>query len=210
MSRQIQGCFDRLEARIVEIGDFADRIEELEYSGGVAVTRKIKDGLLGYVLMRYFIAWEDFLEEIFPRFLCGYRGTSNRQVSLPLGRHPTVAAAEAALLGTRNYLTWNHGATVARSVANFGAGNIVQTTLNLHQTDIENINKVRNATAHRSAFAWRNFTDVVTTELGVMPSGMTPGKFLRMVNTAPTAGGLTYVRYYGVSLVIIANTIAAN
>lgn len=210
MSRQLQGCLDRFDDRITQVGDFADKIELLELSDGTPVTRKTRDDLLGYALMQYFMAWEDFLEEVFPRFMCGYRGTSNRQVPLALPREATLNAAGATLLGTRSYLTWNQSATVTRSIRCFGTGNIVETTLTRYATDIENINKVRNAVAHRSTFAWTNFTNVVTTELGVMPRGMTPGKFLRTVNPHPHGGEMTYVRYYGAFLVTVAGVIAAN
>lgn len=210
MSRQLQGCLDRLDNRITQIGDFADKIDLLNFSDGGSVTRKTRDDLLGYVLMQYFIAWEDFLEEVFPRLMCGYRGTSNRQVSLISQREKTINAAEITLLGAKKYLTWNQKATVSRSILYFGAGNIVETTLNTYATDIENINTVRNAVAHRSSFAWSNFTNVVTNELGVMPKGMTPGKFLRTVHPNPRAGGMTYVRYYGASLITIAGVIVAN
>lgn len=208
MSRQIRFCQTKFRDRIISIADFADGIEMLKNSQThVSINRKYKDHLLGFCLMQYFVAWEDFLEDCFARYLCGYKGLSGRAISLVSTRESSLASAQAKILGGRNYVNWSVDNTINRSKAFFSPVNVINSTLSLQRNDIESINKVRNAVAHRSSYARAEFELIVFNELGYLPVGITPGKFLRMRHST---ANITYVRYYGISLIAMANTIANN
>src|SRR5579871_6074183 len=66
------------------------------------------EALYELAYLRVFAAWEAHLEAVFCRSLCGYASSAGQE-RLVGGRayYPSLAAAEAAMLGGRRYLLWH-------------------------------------------------------------------------------------------------------
>lgn len=95
---------------------------------GSAVLRELHHKRLLYVYeaayLRVFVAWEDFLESSFLRYLCGYAHAGGQVPTRPPHTYSaTLAAGRTALFGTRSFLLW-HGVdkVVSRSQRFFTNG----------------------------------------------------------------------------------------
>src|SRR6266853_1029934 len=63
--------------------------------------------------LRLFSEWELFLERTFFRYLCGYVSTRGCPVSVTGGYYGTLALAEQAVLGGRDFVLWHNPNAVA-------------------------------------------------------------------------------------------------
>src|SRR5690349_15335898 len=66
------------------------------------------EALYELAYLRVFAAWETYLEAIFYRSLCGYASAAGRETLIRGAYYRSVAAAEAAILGTRGYILWHN------------------------------------------------------------------------------------------------------
>jgi hypothetical protein len=75
-------------------------------------TAKRLEFLYEFVYLRMFATWEAILEAIFLRSLCGYAARSGQETLVIGGYHPTIAAAETAVLAGNSYLLWHSSTRV--------------------------------------------------------------------------------------------------
>jgi hypothetical protein len=79
----------------------------------------------------------------------------------------------------RDYATWTDAGNVgSRAKRFFGHGRPFAEVLSRNQYLLQEVNKVRNAIAHRSGSARQKFEDVVRQKLGTVPPNVTVGSFL--------------------------------
>jgi hypothetical protein len=135
------------------------------------------------VYLRIFVAWEDFLEASFMRFLCGYKTTTYTPTFNPsTSAHTparTLAAANLLILGGQQYKLWHNPKHVtARSIGFFTAGRH-ETILSSSTSRIEYFASIRHRIAHGQDDAKNKF-DVATMALaGRRYPGSKPCLFLR-------------------------------
>jgi hypothetical protein len=81
------------------------RAGELARTSGGPVVRKEwsinrLEALYELAYLRTFAAWEVYLEGVFYRSLCGYASAAGQETLVTGSYYPSVAAAQAAVLGT--------------------------------------------------------------------------------------------------------------
>lgn len=144
--------------------------------------------------LRIFIAWENFLEESFIRYLVGAKsrsGYSPKRFVNP----PNMKIAINLISAEREYIRWNSSSEViARSEIYFRNGEPYKSILQGVITDLDDMNTIRNRIAHRSTISKKKFNDFVRRKFGYGVSGMTPGRLL--LTTMPSASQTTFLDYY--------------
>jgi hypothetical protein len=153
----------------------------------------------GLALLRLYLAWENFLERVFVRYMCGAQSNTGYSPGLALTLEPNISAALYKLLNplpnkTYNYLNWNISSIVNRANYHFVRGEPFSIAINAYSQPLQDIEVIRNAFAHRSNFAIQQFRNVVRRELGYVPRGSWPGSFL--LKTHPVHAPVTYLDYY--------------
>lgn len=119
MSQQIRICYDKLDSEITKFKQSALLVNDLGYlSTSSQISKSDKEYILSYYLMQYFIQWENFLEDIFCKYMCGYSSTSGNQL-LPVGaRYRRLSDAHNALLGRNPFLNWSIKNSIDRAEKN--------------------------------------------------------------------------------------------
>lgn len=129
--------------------------------------------------LRIFIAWENFLEESFIRYLVGAKspsGYSPKRFVNP----PNMEIAKKIILGERReYIRWNSsGEVIARSEIYFKGGEPYGDVLRGAATDLNDMNVIRNRITHMSTISKAKFNNFVRRRFGHGKRGMTPGRLL--------------------------------
>jgi hypothetical protein len=133
--------------------------------------------------LRVFLIWEDFLEQSFFRFLCGYSCSTGAPI-LRQKALPSLAVAANTVLGTRDYVPWaNPNAVIGRSQKFITRGNH-ELVLNSNLARLEAFNAVRNRIAHRSEYARREFDNATNLLAARRFPGSSAGRFLRHIAVA--------------------------
>lgn len=185
MSRSMPPLAAQLTAELAVAGDIAAMATRLRASAAIgAEVRKeltIHRTNLVYELayLKVFNQWEVFLEEVFLRYLCGYRfhGSSETPLAAVCA---TIADARARVYRTNQYLLWHSPAKVlARANAHFAEGNRVASVVGSALADIERYGHIRHRVAHDQADARQKF-DTASMHLAARRfPGSRPGAFLR-------------------------------
>ncbi len=157
--------------------------------------------LAGLALLRTHLAWEEFVEDVFLRYMCGARSAAGYAPVLLAAREPRISDAMKRLLGPKwHYLDWNPQNILTWAQQYFDHGEPFATALGTISQTLDEIIVIRNRIAHRSDFSAQRFRAVVLKWFGYMPRGMTAGRFLLAVNPSPAAGGQTFIEHYANSL----------
>jgi len=137
--------------------------------------------------LRIFIAWENFLEESFIRYLVGAKSPSGyipkRTVS-----PSNMEIAKKILSGERKeYIRWNSASeVVARAEIYFKDGEPYANAIRGATIDLDDMNIIRNRITHMSSTSKTKFNNFVRRRFGHGKSGMTPGRFLLTQQVAQT------------------------
>lgn len=163
----------------------------------------------GLALLDIHLAWEEFLENVFLRYMCGAHASSGYAPSLLFSPERRIAAAFARLLPSgQNFLDWNAHQVLNRARIYFDqGGEPFFTAISAARQTISDISIVRNRFAHRSDYAAQNFRRLVLREFGHIPRGINPGRFLLTTHASPAAGGQRYLEFYANVLLGAGNTI---
>lgn len=143
--------------------------------------------------LRVFIAWENFLEDSFIRYLVGAKSPSgyipNRFVN-----PANMEIAKNIISGERRvYIRWNSaGEVIARSEIYFKGGEPYGNVLRGATTDLNEMNVIRNRITHMSAISKAKFSNFVRRRFGHGKRGMTPGRLL----LTPQVTQTTFFDYY--------------
>jgi len=127
--------------------------------------------------LRAFTAWEDFLEQSFIRYLCGYRA-GHGQENVTSGSYcSNLSDARNTLYSGAQFLLWhNTQRVVARAQRHFTLSRC-ETVLSSMQGRLEHYSAVRHRIAHVHADA--NFDSATMALAGRRYRGSRPGRFLR-------------------------------
>lgn len=144
--------------------------------------------------LRIFIAWENFLEASFLRYLVGAKSPSG-YMPVRLITPKNIGHALDLLCSGREYVKWNSTSEViARSETCFRDGEPYKTVLESVRTVLNNLNTIRNRITHRSVVSMSKFNDFARKILGYGKRGMTPGRFL--LTKLPSDPQMTFLDYY--------------
>lgn len=174
------------------------------------------ESVAGFVVLQLHLDWEFFLEAAYHRFLCGW---TNGQGSAPtlLVRSQQSLSHASVFVRTVNrtnqaarlqkYAAWGRDSVEARARTHFQNGEPFISAIRPAIVAIDDFYAVRNRLAHRSAASIGAFHLVIRRELGRVPRGITPGRFLLTTNRNAT-GGLSYLDTYVRTLGVVAQTVA--
>ena len=139
---------------------------------------------LSYSLLylRAFLYWENFLEEMMIRLLCGYLGPNGQEPLRAGDYYKVLSAARLALLGGKPYRLWhNVDAVVARFDIFFSNAASPYRTALVATPQLKDYSAIRHRIAHDQEHGRSEF-DVATMHLVAKRiRGSQPGKFLREV-----------------------------
>lgn len=156
----------------------------------------------GLALLSIYLAWEDFLETVFLRYMCGAACSTGFAPILLEPPARTIPNAFASLLDPgQTYLTWQPHQVLSRSTLYFRAGEPFSTAVGAITQTLEDIAIVRNRFAHRSEWARNKFRGLIIRVWGNVPRGISPGRFLLRQHPDPNAGGVTFIEFYANSLI---------
>ncbi len=130
--------------------------------------------------LRIFVGWENFLEQVFLRYLCGY--SSSVGLATPaLGKSfsPTLAKAEQAVLAGQAFRLWHNPATVVHRSQQHFSSCPLETVINSNLSRIEQLAAVRHRITHGQPDARRKFDAATMQIAGRRYRGARAGAFLR-------------------------------
>lgn len=140
--------------------------------------------------IRIFIAWEQFLEDMFTRHLISQKKSKIKSyVSAKSLKHAYEIVKE-----NKPYPDWTNKDVVLRK-ANlfFKEGEPYMTALNSISSYLEEIKTIRNSIVHMSTNSQENFKSLVRIKMASSPRGISAGKFLLSIKNPPAE---TYIEYY--------------
>lgn len=174
----------------------------------IKISSRQREVFAAISLLRMHLAWEDYIENVFIRYLCGGR-TSSGYSPILIGTGIPVRNMRMAislLLGTSNFLNWSPTHIESRARHFFSLGEPFVSTINTARNSLTQMNIVRNRFAHRSEYASVEFINVVRTTFGYIPRGINPGRFLLM--TDPATPSIRFIDKYAAILRVSAHNIA--
>ncbi len=194
--------------KLAEIGEIA----KAEASPGSQTRRNFHyarvELLYEMAFLRIFVSWEAFLEQTFFRYLCGYTSKVGGAVLLPgVSFSPTLAGAEAAVLGGQSFFLWHSASRITTKAGKFFASSPIQAVVQSNQSRLDHLAAIRHRITHSQSDA-RNKFDLATMAIaGKRYAGSRAGSFLRDldVNTTPA---LRWVENLGLELQGLAAQIA--
>ncbi|MBP9040764.1 MAG: hypothetical protein KBF64_03215 [Anaerolineaceae bacterium] len=164
-----------------------------------------KEIFASIALLRMHMSWEDFLENVFVRFLCGGQTASGYSPSLLQAPFSIINTAYSTLLGGNNFLNWSPYNINTLALRFFNLGEPFSSAIAASRNKLDEINIVRNRFAHRSDFASNQFEIIIRNTLGYIPRGINPGRWLLMRD--PSNPGLRLIDGYAIILRVTARSI---
>lgn len=144
--------------------------------------------------LRIFIAWENFLEASFIRYLVGARSPSKyrpRRLISPRN----MSHALDILSSDREIINWNSASLVIlRAERCFREGEPYKNAIQAATLDLNDMNTIRNRIAHKSKISKDKFNSFIRRKFGHGRRGMTPGRFLLTALNANTTDN--FIDYY--------------
>ena len=140
------------------------------------------ESLYELAFLRIYTSWEDFLEQTFLRYLCGY--TCPGRTVVRTGNQPmirTIADARNALYGGRRYILWHDPAKhlIQRSQKLLLSGcpheDIARSSLSV----LQGLASIRHRIAHLTTDSRTQFDNTTMGICGKRYPGGRPGRFLR-------------------------------
>ena len=185
MPRNLPPLADDFGKEVARANDLARRLERARVLlAGKADTRHILhvsrlELVYELAYLRIFIAWENFLEQAFFRYLCGYQHSGGREVIWSPQYYGTLADAELALLGHRQYVLWHNPNLVVTRAQQFFDNGRHETVISSNLARLEHLAFIRHRIAHSQEHSKRNFDIATMMFCGKRYPGSRPGRFLR-------------------------------
>lgn len=149
---------------------------------------------LAYV--RIFTEWELFLEQTFLRYLCGFHSSLGAATMVSgLQYYKSIAAAESAVQGGRDFVLWHNPSHVAARSRRFFSSGLHETVVSANTMRLENFGRIRHRIVHSQTDAKNKFNAVAMALAGRRYPKARPGKFLRdkQVGVAPTKRWISHI-----------------
>lgn len=147
--------------------------------------------------LQLFLAWEDFLEHSFVRYMCGAR-TISGYAPVRYVQPPTMRDAQSMILQLgRPYADWtNVEDVIALAKLYFKNGEPYESALRPLRADLGHMTVIRNSVAHRSEKSRLKLEDVTRGLIGYVPRALTAGVLLK--RTVPGESQTFLEKYCGV------------
>lgn len=185
MPRRMPPLDSAFRVEILNAEDLVTRLEAARIAlASQAMTRHtlhVKKLELLYELayLRVFLAWENFLEQSFLRFLCGYRHSGGQESILSGNYCRTLSDASATLFGNRGFALWHTPSTVVTRAQSFFANGRHEIIVSSNQARLAHFAAIRHRIAHAQDHAKFQFDQTTMALCGKRYLGSRPGVFLR-------------------------------
>jgi hypothetical protein len=180
MSR-LDAAFLEGAGRAVDLALAGERIRSGSPGGSIArkeLALPRIEALYETAYLRVFLAWEEFLEETFLRYICGYASVLGSCILLN-PPYLSLAAAQMAVLSGADFVSWADPRSVVRRSQRYMTLGFHEVVLNSDLNRLLSFKAVRNRIAHASDHA-RNEFDIATRSLALRRyPGSSAGRFLR-------------------------------
>lgn len=138
------------------------------------------EALYEMAYLRIFVSWEAFLEQVFLRYLCGYRSRFGLAVpSTGTSYSSTLAAAEQAVLAGSKYVLWHNPSVVITKARKFFSNSPIEAIILSNTTRLDHLAAVRHRITHSQRHARQRFDAATMIIAGRRYKGGRPGAFLR-------------------------------
>ena len=207
----VDHCFQAFAGSVQAALGFVNRAGDLRILVGGSTQRiavRDTEALAAVGLIRVQTAWEEFLESTFARYLCGAQSAAGYRPLLLGPFEQSLDDALRTLLGGRRYIDWGSRDVIRRAHGSFALGDPYATGVGAVSVGLDDMATIRNRFVHRSGFAVQRFRAVVVGELGFVPRGMTPGRFLMTQNPAVLPARQRFLDSYASRLLGAARFIA--
>lgn len=138
---------------------------------------------------RVYLAWEEFLEQTFVRYLAGYSSAVYSPVFVQSSGPSSLATAWTIYLGGKKYKLWHDPQIVVqRSTIFLGAAPhevVIQSAI----SDLQNFAAIRHRIAHAQENAKDSFNDACVALVGHKVKGAKAGHLLRRQTVSASASG---------------------
>lgn len=160
--------------------------------------------IIDAAIMKFFIAWETFLESIFKCYLLGERTTDGTLVATQVIARNEQHAGKL-LVGINKYFDWaNPEYVCSLSKLYLEENNPIDCSLKSIFSDLRDLRTIRNAAAHMTETTKKPLEGLAQRKTGRMQVGIKPYAFVLMIES----GTKTYWDYYQQILDIAAENIA--
>jgi len=129
--------------------------------------------------LRMFIAWENFLEQSFYRYLCGHRNANGVEPIVPPAPFRTIQDAEAHVLNNKPFVLWHSPSRVWNRAHGMIPGGLHEQVIGSNIAALDRYGAVRHRIAHAQADARIKFDQASMRLTGKRYRGARPGKLLR-------------------------------
>ena len=197
--------FNALLSENLQLAKDATHFKEIRHGRLRAIRRSRTWQINEMAFLSMFLAWEDFLEASFIRFMCGAVTRTHYKPKVYVTPMNLDHALSFLIIKPREYVEWASAQQVVeRAEIIFRDGEPYKSAIRPSIVDFDHMRQIRNAIAHRSGSSWRKFEAVVRGILGSRPHGLTPGMFLGLTHNIV---GKPYIEYYGETLSVAASRI---
>ena len=189
---------------VVKAKQYASDAFIQDSAGNYVYDEQQRDFIVDAAILKFFKAWETFLESTFKCYLLGEQTTEGTTV------HICVTArdenhADKLLIGMNKYFDWANPEFVCKlSVLYLDEINPINASLNAIKSDLSDFRTIRNAAAHFTVTTRHPVEALAQRKTGNQHTGITPAKFIFMQES--TTGD--YWNYYQQILDIAAENIA--
>lgn len=153
-------------------------LDKIETSPGVLHQPQV-DLIFELAFLKIFIAWEQFLENTFIRYMCGASSLSGKKPTRIVSARYLDDALKV-ICGDRPYADWaSVEIVVERANRFFDNGEPYTTPLQSAAAELANMRRIRNHIVHHSNKSREDFNKLLVNTYGFRPQGMTAGRFLR-------------------------------
>jgi hypothetical protein len=182
MAAQVAASIDQALA-LAEAGE----IVRVEVPLGSRAAREWRtsriEALYEVSFLRLFLAWEDFLEESFIRYMCGFSHALGRETLV--NRPPRkIENARIAFFAGEPFVSWYNPQRVQKRLVKHVGNGLHELVLLSNQSRLEWFAAVRHRVAHGSDKAALDFRNATLSLCGRTFRGARPGRFLRTVDPA--------------------------
>lgn len=162
----------------IELINAIELLDKIENNPRVLHQPQI-DLIFELAFLKIFIAWENFLENTFIRYMCGALSLSGKKpIRIVFIRY--LGQALKVICGDRPYADWvSVEIVVERASRFFDGGEPYTTPLQSAAAELTDIRRIRNHIVHHSSKSSGAFNTLLLNIYGFRPKGMTAGRFLR-------------------------------
>lgn len=159
-------CLQRYRDDVLEIESYITGAHMTDVSGSYLHSLNYREFVIAASIVRFSIAWESFLENIYCAFLLGEQVIQGGSVPCCV-RASDEEHARRLLVGTNKYFDWTNPELIVKlSTLYLNPDNPIKTAITAAMSDLFDIKTIRNAAAHISSTTQQKLDSVASRIFG--------------------------------------------